>query len=110
MNEAITLEAVSKIYGKGRGAVAALREVSVGLPKGGFTAIMGPSGSGKSTFLHCAAGLDRPSSGRVRLGGTDLAELSENKLTELRRERAGFVFHHNTIGEALAYATAATSA
>ncbi|NUR26696.1 MAG: ABC transporter ATP-binding protein [Catenulispora sp.] len=92
MNEAIRLEAVSKIYGKGRGAVAALREVSVGLPKGGFTAIMGPSGSGKSTFLHCAAGLDRPSSGRVLLGGTDLAELSENKLTELRRERAGFVF------------------
>ncbi|GAA1968461.1 ABC transporter ATP-binding protein [Catenulispora subtropica] len=92
MNEAISLEAVSKVYGKGRGAVAALREVSVGLPEGGFTAIMGPSGSGKSTFLHCAAGLDRPSSGRVRLGGTDLAELSETKLTELRRERAGFVF------------------
>ncbi|GAA2049667.1 ABC transporter ATP-binding protein [Catenulispora yoronensis] len=92
MNEAISLEAVSKVYGKGRGAVAALREVSVGLPAGGFTAIMGPSGSGKSTLLHCAAGLDRPTSGRVRLGGTELAGLSETKLTELRRERAGFVF------------------
>src|ERR1041384_5140007 len=80
--EAVTLQAVSKVYGKGRGAVAALREVSVGLPRGGFTAIMGPSGSGKSTFLHCAAGLDRPSSGSVRLGGTDLARLSETKLTE----------------------------
>jgi putative ABC transport system ATP-binding protein len=92
ISEAIRLDAVSKVYGKGRGAVAALREVSVGLPKGGFTAIMGPSGSGKSTFLHCAAGLDRPTSGRVRLGGTDLSALSETKLTELRRERAGFVF------------------
>ena len=92
VSEAITLQAVSKVYGKGRGAVAALREVSVGLPKGGFTAIMGPSGSGKSTFLHCAAGLDRPTSGTVMLGGTDLSALSETKLTELRRERAGFVF------------------
>ncbi|MEY9859454.1 putative ABC transport system ATP-binding protein [Catenulispora sp. GAS73] len=92
VSEAITLQAVSKVYGKGRGAVAALREVSVGLPKGGFTAIMGPSGSGKSTFLHCAAGLDRPTAGTVRLGGTDLSGLSETKLTELRRERAGFVF------------------
>ncbi|MEY9906540.1 putative ABC transport system ATP-binding protein [Catenulispora sp. MAP12-49] len=90
--EAITLQAVSKVYGKGRSAVAALREVSVGLPKGGFTAIMGPSGSGKSTFLHCAAGLDRPSAGTVILGGTDLSGLSDTKLTELRRERAGFVF------------------
>jgi putative ABC transport system ATP-binding protein len=89
---AITLEAVSKVYGKGRGAVAALREVSIALPRGGFTAVMGPSGSGKSTFLHCAAGLDRPTSGTVRLGGTDLSGLNETRLTELRRERAGFVF------------------
>jgi putative ABC transport system ATP-binding protein len=92
MTEAITLEAVSKVYGKGRGAVAALREVSVGLPRGGFTAVMGPSGSGKSTFLHCAAGLDRPTAGTVRLGDTDLSRLSETRLTELRRERVGFVF------------------
>ncbi|GLW68889.1 ABC transporter [Kitasatospora phosalacinea] len=92
MSEAITLDAVSKVYGKGRGAVAALREVTVRLPRGGFTAVMGPSGSGKSTFLHCAAGLDRPSSGTVRLGETDLSRLSETELTELRRERAGFVF------------------
>ncbi|TQF04661.1 ABC transporter ATP-binding protein [Kitasatospora acidiphila] len=92
MSEAITLDAVSKVYGKGRGAVAALREVTVRFPRGGFTAVMGPSGSGKSTFLHCAAGLDRPTSGTVRLGDTDLSRLSETKLTELRRERAGFVF------------------
>jgi putative ABC transport system ATP-binding protein len=92
MSEAVVLNAVSKVYGKGRGAVAALREVSVSLPKGGFTAVMGPSGSGKSTFLHCAAGLDTPSSGSVRLGGTELAGMNETKLTELRRQRIGFVF------------------
>ncbi|GAA2608678.1 ABC transporter ATP-binding protein [Actinomadura fulvescens] len=86
------MNAVSKVYGKGKSAVAALREVSVTLPKGGFTAVMGPSGSGKSTFLHCAAGLDKPTSGTVRLGGTDLSGMNETKLTELRRERVGFVF------------------
>ncbi|MFC8716060.1 ABC transporter ATP-binding protein [Kitasatospora sp. NPDC057198] len=101
MSEAITLDAVSKVYGKGRGAVAALREVTVRLPRGGFTAVMGPSGSGKSTFLHCAAGLDRPTSGAVRLGGTDLSRLSETQLTELRRERAGFVFQSFNLVSAL---------
>ncbi|WP_067178904.1 ABC transporter ATP-binding protein [Microtetraspora niveoalba] len=92
MNDAVRLDAVSKVYGKGQGAVAALREVSIGIPRGGFTAVMGPSGSGKSTFLHCAAGLDRPTSGSVRLGGVDLAGMDETRLTELRRERIGFVF------------------
>ncbi|RAJ42223.1 putative ABC transport system ATP-binding protein [Kitasatospora sp. SolWspMP-SS2h] len=101
MSEAITLDAVSKVYGKGRGAVAALREVTVRLPAGGFTAVMGPSGSGKSTFLHCAAGLDRPTAGTVRLGGTDLSRLSEKELTELRRERAGFVFQSFNLVSAL---------
>jgi len=92
MNNAVTFEVVSKVYGKGRGAVAALREVSIELPSGAFTAVMGPSGSGKSTFLHCAAGLDRPTSGSVRLGGTDLTGMSETELTVLRRSRIGFVF------------------
>ncbi|MGK5557074.1 ABC transporter ATP-binding protein [Actinomadura kijaniata] len=92
MSEAVELDAVSRVYGKGRGAVAALREVSVGLTRGRFTAVMGPSGSGKSTFLHCAAGLDRPTAGRVRLGGTELSGMGEARLTELRRERIGFVF------------------
>ncbi|MFD1827162.1 MULTISPECIES: ABC transporter ATP-binding protein [Mumia] len=92
MSGAVVLDQVSKVYGKGGGAVAALREVSVTLPRGGFTAVMGPSGSGKSTFLHCAAGLDVPTSGTVRLGGTDLSEMSESALTRLRRERVGFVF------------------
>ncbi|WP_035305753.1 ABC transporter ATP-binding protein [Actinokineospora inagensis] len=89
---ALTLEAVRKVYGKGDGAVTALDGVSVGVRKGSFTAVMGPSGSGKSTFLHCAAGLDKPTSGRVLLGDTDLAAMNENALTRLRRERVGFIF------------------
>ncbi|XVQ14230.1 ABC transporter ATP-binding protein [Spirillospora sp. CA-255316] len=92
MSDAVAMTSVSKVYGRGGGAVAALREVSVTLPSGGFTAVMGPSGSGKSTFLHCAAGLDRPTSGSVRLGGTELSGLGETALTELRRGRVGFVF------------------
>ncbi|NYH53204.1 putative ABC transport system ATP-binding protein [Nocardiopsis arvandica] len=89
---AVRLAGVTKVYGEGTGAVHALREMSIDLPRGGFTAVMGPSGSGKSTFLHCAAGLDTPTSGTVYLGGTELSGLSEHRLTELRRERAGFVF------------------
>ncbi|MFI9552888.1 ABC transporter ATP-binding protein [Nonomuraea endophytica] len=92
MTDVVRLDAVSKVYGKGQNAVAALREVSAGIPRGSFTAVMGPSGSGKSTFLHCAAGLDVPSSGSVRLGGTELAGMGETALTELRRGRVGFVF------------------
>jgi putative ABC transport system ATP-binding protein len=89
---AVELSSVSRVYGKGSTAIAALREVSVGLPGGRFTAVMGPSGSGKSTFLHCAAGLDRPTSGTVRIRGVDLSGLSEARLTALRREHVGFVF------------------
>ncbi len=90
--DAVSMDAVSKVYGRGRGAVAALREVTVSLPRGRLTAVMGPSGSGKSTFLHCAAGLDTPTSGTVRLGDTELSSMNETKLTELRRRRVGFVF------------------
>jgi len=89
---AIALHDVRKVYGRGEGAVVALDGVSAVLSPGSFTAIMGPSGSGKSTFLNVAAGLDRPTSGRVMLGDTDLARLSERRLTILRRERIGFVF------------------
>jgi putative ABC transport system ATP-binding protein len=89
---AIALRDVRKVYGKGEGQVAALNGVSLEIPSGSFTAVMGPSGSGKSTFLHVAAGLDRPTAGEVALAGTDLAKLSERKLTILRRERIGFVF------------------
>jgi putative ABC transport system ATP-binding protein len=89
---AVALRDVRKVYGRGEGTVVALDGVSAALPPGSFTAIMGPSGSGKSTFLNVAAGLDRPTSGTVALGDTDLAQLTERRLTILRRERIGFVF------------------
>ncbi|MBV9001972.1 MAG: ABC transporter ATP-binding protein, partial [Solirubrobacterales bacterium] len=73
-------------------SVRALDEVSLTFEPGTFTAIMGPSGSGKTTFLQCAAGLDRPDSGTVRIGGTDLAGLRERGLARLRRHSVGFVF------------------
>jgi putative ABC transport system ATP-binding protein len=89
---AVALRDVRKVYGRGDGAVIALDGVSAALSAGSFTAIMGPSGSGKSTFLNVAAGLDRPTSGSVVLGDTELVHLSERRLTILRRERIGFVF------------------
>ncbi|MEV6885057.1 ABC transporter ATP-binding protein [Streptomyces sp. NPDC051135] len=91
-DDAIRLHAVSRRYGAGDSAVTALDEVSLVFPRGSFTAVMGPSGSGKSTLLQCAAGLDRPTSGSVVVGGTELMGLSERRLTLLRRERIGFVF------------------
>jgi putative ABC transport system ATP-binding protein len=81
-----------KTYGKGDSAVRALDGVSVDLYRGGFTAIMGPSGSGKSTLLNCLAGLETLTEGRVLVGDTDLAHLNDRQLTELRRNRIGFIF------------------
>ncbi|MEO3763165.1 ABC transporter ATP-binding protein [Streptomyces sp. B8F3] len=89
---AVELRGVQRRYGRGAGAVHALRGIDLALPRGTYTAVMGPSGSGKSTLLQCAAGLDRPTAGSVLLGGTELTRLGENKLTELRRSRLGFVF------------------
>ncbi|MFG2514918.1 ABC transporter ATP-binding protein [Streptomyces sp. NPDC048584] len=86
--DAVALRRVSRRYG----AVYALDEVSLAFPRGSFTAVMGPSGSGKSTLLQCAAGLDRPTSGSVTVGGTELTGLGERRLTLLLRERVGFVF------------------
>ena len=83
---------VTKVYGSGDTAVRALDDVTVELAAVRFTAVMGPSGSGKSTLLHCLAGLDRPTSGRVFVAGTDLGSLSDKELTLLRRDRIGFVF------------------
>jgi putative ABC transport system ATP-binding protein len=85
-------ENATKIYGRGGTEVLALDDVSVGLPAGRFTAVMGPSGSGKSTLMHCLAGLDTLSSGRVYFGDVDLGTLSDRELTRVRRERIGFVF------------------
>ncbi len=81
-----------KIYGHGDAAVRALDGVSVDFAAGQFSAIMGPSGSGKSTLMHCMAGLDRITSGRVFVGDTELSALGDKELTRLRRDRIGFIF------------------
>jgi putative ABC transport system ATP-binding protein len=81
-----------RVFGEGGAEVTALDDISVEFPASGFTAIMGPSGSGKSTLMHLLAGLDRPTSGSVTIAGTDLSELDDAKLTELRRDQVGFVF------------------
>src|SRR5689334_16742407 len=83
---------ITRVYGEGEAAVRALDGVTVGFPKGRFTAIMGPSGSGKSTLMHILAGLDRPTSGSVRLDGVEITDLPDKKLTLLRRDKIGFVF------------------
>ena len=83
---------VSKSYGDGDAAVHALDDVSVSLAAGEFTAIMGPSGSGKSTLLHVLAGLDRPTSGEIYVGDTEITSLKDKALTLLRRDQIGFIF------------------
>lgn len=88
----LRVQALVKLYGSGDTAVRALDGVDVDFRSGSFTAIMGPSGSGKSTLMHCAAGLDTPTSGRVLLGGTDLTGLDDRQLTTVRRDRIGFIF------------------
>ncbi len=82
----------SKVYGTGDAIVRALDRVSIEFLPGRFSAIMGPSGSGKSTLLHCMAGLDSLTEGEVFIGDTNLADLNDRELTELRREQVGFVF------------------
>jgi putative ABC transport system ATP-binding protein len=89
---AVALESVTKIYGTGANAIRAIDEVSVSFAAHRFTAVMGPSGSGKTTVLQCAAGIDRPTAGRVRIGEADLGRLSERQLAVLRRRSVGFVF------------------
>jgi len=83
---------VSKYYGSGDATVTALDNVTVGMNRAEFTAIMGPSGSGKSTLLHLLAGLDRPSAGELFIGDTEIGALSDKALTLLRRDRIGFIF------------------
>lgn len=101
---AIVLDGVTRSYGSRAGRVDALRGVTHAFGAGTFTAIMGPSGSGKSTLLQCAAGLDRPTSGRVLVGGHDLVRLDEAALTRLRRSAMGFVFQaYNLLPALTAY-------
>ena len=83
---------VTKVYGQGQTEVRALDNLSVEIPSGRYTAIMGPSGSGKSTLMHCLAGLDQITSGRIFIGDAELNTLSEKQLTLLRRDKVGFVF------------------
>jgi putative ABC transport system ATP-binding protein len=83
---------LSKTYGTGQAEVRALAGLTISFETGQFTAVMGPSGSGKSTLMHCMVGLDRPTSGHSLIGGTDVTSLSDRHLSELRRDRVGFVF------------------
>ena len=83
---------VRKSYGKGDTAVTALAGVSLDVPVGQMTAVMGPSGSGKSTLMHCLAGLDAVDTGSIEIAGTPLVGLGDRQLTALRRDRVGFVF------------------
>ena len=89
---ALEVHDLARTYGEGAGAVAALAGVDLAFPTGSFTAVMGPSGSGKSTFLTCAAGLERPTEGRVVIAGEDITAWSEADRTRFRRARIGFVF------------------
>jgi putative ABC transport system ATP-binding protein len=83
---------LTRRYGAGETAVDALRGVSLEIPRGHLTAVMGPSGSGKSTLMHILAGLDKPSAGAVEIDGVELTKLKDNDLTKLRRRHIGFVF------------------
>ena len=89
---AVSATALTRTYGEGDSAVHALRGVSLDLPAGEFTAVMGPSGSGKSTLMHLLAGLDTPSSGNVTVAGQDITHMKDRELTRLRRKHIGFVF------------------
>jgi putative ABC transport system ATP-binding protein len=88
----VVTEDLTKTYGEGETAVTALDSVDITVEPGEFVAIMGPSGCGKSTLLNLVGGLDKPTAGRVVIDGDDLTELTDDKLTELRRRRMGFVF------------------
>ena len=89
---ALQATGLSKVYGSGETAVTALDNVDITFTAGRFHAVMGASGSGKSTLMHCLAGLDRPTSGTVRIFDTDLTTLNDEKLTLMRRDHVGFVF------------------
>jgi putative ABC transport system ATP-binding protein len=89
---AVSATALTRTYGEGGSAVHALRGVSIEVPQGQFTAVMGPSGSGKSTLMHLLAGLDVPTEGTVSIDGQDITRMSDRRLTRLRRKHIGFIF------------------
>ena len=88
----VSADRLTRRYGDGDTAVDALRGVSLDIPRGQLTAVMGPSGSGKSTLMHILAGLDRPTAGAVEIEGIEITRLKDTELTKLRREHIGFVF------------------
>jgi putative ABC transport system ATP-binding protein len=88
----VVADALTRRYGEGESAVDALRGVSLEIPRGQFTAVMGPSGSGKSTLMHILAGLDVPTSGSVTIEGQDITRMDDGELTLLRRKHIGFIF------------------
>ena len=91
-NAAVEARDLSRRYGEGETAVDALRGVDIDVRAGELVAVMGPSGSGKSTLMHILAGLDKPTSGTVRIAGTEITDLDDSQLTRLRRKHIGFVF------------------
>ena len=91
-NAAVRCEGLVRRYGEGEACVVALDGVTLGFPAGQLTSIVGPSGSGKSTLMHCLAGLDRPTVGKVWIDGTEITALGDDELTQLRRDKLGFVF------------------
>ncbi|HBG76510.1 MAG TPA: peptide ABC transporter ATP-binding protein, partial [Clostridiales bacterium] len=90
--EILRVESLTKTYGRGEAKVRALDDVSFSVDKGEFVAIIGPSGSGKSTLLHILGGVDRPTSGKVFLEGTDIYQLDETKLAIFRRRQVGLIY------------------
>jgi putative ABC transport system ATP-binding protein len=88
----VVARGLTRKYGKGDAVVHALRDVDIDIAEGRLTAIMGPSGSGKSTLMHVLAGLDQPTSGRVSIDGVEITRLKEKELTQLRRDKIGFIF------------------
>jgi putative ABC transport system ATP-binding protein len=88
----VTATDLERVFGEGPTAVRALDGVTIDFPRGRFTAIMGPSGSGKSTLMHLLAGLDRPTAGEVVIDGISVTGLDDSELTQLRRDKIGFVF------------------
>lgn len=88
----VSAQDITRRFGEGETAVDALRGVSLDIPRGALTAVMGPSGSGKSTLMHILAGLDRPTSGEVSIDGIDITRMGDQELTLLRRAHIGFIF------------------
>jgi putative ABC transport system ATP-binding protein len=101
VSDLVSGQGVSKAYGQGSGRVLAVQDVTVSLPAGSMTAVVGPSGSGKSTLLHCLSGVARPDAGSVIFDGQDLTQLTDDERSAVRRKRMSFVFQRGNLAPAL---------